>query len=504
MLKLKNSKLVDQLIILVGITLLLLSIMLLPGCKREDPEIENTSTNEDTIESSTGNLISTFKEVPNPDAMPYLVNNNINTTQDYQDNDNLYSFSGLLDKHIEKKINDEITRRHLSLKYSGVPPYRGIKRSIIEDEIIGMPSISTYESFSAYNLLSLNISSYREYRNLKSNENPTVETYSVDCYTVDLNTGKELKLRDLFADNVDYKALIDSYIQSSVNESSNFDDQYTFATQLVQIYPFDGIKEDQKFLLSPYDLQIIIDYDNPEFDTGFSFHMVTIPFKELEGYLAIKERFYDDIPNLYETFEPTYSLIPYISNDSSAHREQKSYENVQVYYFHVYPNNISPTWEKLFLDKTALDEENIRKLQQENSNEIFYTQDFYAQVVGPFFSILEDSMIQHGDKTEFISKETIYDSDGNQLEIGDLFVEGFYFEEIINANIVRALNENRGTSEINFNQIKSTLTFGIGSDSISFTSEPLEFSAHEIHPLTFFIAYKDIGFENLSFFEITH
>ena len=88
-------------------------------------------------------------------------------------------------------INSEIQRRYSLLKESGIPPYRGILKNLNKEKPMESEGSYTFQNFSAYNLLSVQMEINRNYPHKNSLE-PSILTRVLECYNVDLNTGREL------------------------------------------------------------------------------------------------------------------------------------------------------------------------------------------------------------------------------------------------------------------------------------------------------------------------
>lgn len=83
-------------------------------------------------------------------------------------------------------------------------------------------------------------------------------------YNIDMLTGKDLKLNDLFKANVDYKSVIDNEIRKQIEALMKKDESY------VGVYEFKGIDLNQKFYIQDDNLVIYFDlYDIAPYAAGF-------------------------------------------------------------------------------------------------------------------------------------------------------------------------------------------------------------------------------------------
>ncbi len=501
MLKLKNSSILKSIIIFMEIAFLIVVIFSLPGCQKELNEERTPRTTLETPVPDPNEKVEIIdlKEVLSPATLPYIVNNSLEYIEEDTSQEILYSFTGLLDHDLESMINSEIQRRYSLLKESGIPPYRGILKNLNKEKPMESEGSYTFQNFSAYNLLSVQMEINRNYPHKNSLE-PSILTRVLECYNVDLNTGRELFLKDLFTNDADYKNLINSSIQKEVNRTANITSDEFSDEELTLVYPFTGIKENQKFLLTPSELLIIIDYEMPEFNTNFTYSMVRIPFRDLERYLAIKQRFYDDAPNLYEKPNMSKELVSYFPSNIKGKIDQRETDSLYITYTLKYPENISILWENILLRTSEFDEDKIEKFVSENPKATQYILEYYGNITGSYFSINQNSIISSERNSEFKSEETVYDQKGNIVEIKDLFTPGFLFDEIIDEELRLAIEENPTLKDFSFTEIKSSLTFSINSSSLTFNSKPLDFGEGQNHPLSFYVDFKDFGFENLVFF----
>ncbi len=500
MLKLKNSGILKTLMIFLEITFLIMIIISLPGCKKEIKEDITPDIGVETPNKNDEGIVSPFKKVNTPAPLPYIVENNLEHIYKDTEQESLYSFTGLLDSSLEQAINTEIEKRHNLSKNGPIPPYRGIKKVIDTDELPRSVSTYTMQSFSGFNLLSIRINTDRTY----SGNNPLndlIYTNTYDSYNVDLSTGEEIKIRDLFADNVDYKTIINDYIIKEVNRRSNIEENDGFSDeQLTMVYPFTGIKDDQKFVLTPYDLEIIIDYETPEFNTNFTYNIIRIPFRDLNTYLAIKERFFDDLPSLYQSPAQSKQLIPYFPPNIIGKNEEIVKDSLTIIYNSKYPEDTPLVWSTIFLENSILDYEKIEQIQKEYPEQSFYMVEYFGEIIGPYFNIRETSVFSNEVTGIFTSKDTLYDNKGAQVKLGDLFIPNFSFDKIINEHLRVAIDENGNLRNKDFKTIRSTLSFGLSSNAYTFTTGPLDLGEGQIYPISFYIDYSEFGNENLVFF----
>lgn len=500
MLRLKNNRFLESILILLGITFLFVSILVLPGCEKEGREETTPKNTVETPSPQEQITSSTFKEIFSPVSFPYIVDNNLEDKEQDNVQDGLYSIKGLQNKEIENDINLEIEKRYQQLKNSSIPPYRGIMKSLDEESLIEAEEIHTFEYFSGYNLLSLQISASRTYPVKNSPENPLYTTF-IDCYTVDLNTGIELHLKDLFTNDTDYKKIINNFIINEVNRVSNIEWDEFGEQELTLVYPFTGIKDDQKFLLTPYEILIVIDDKTPEFDTKYTYNTISIPYRDLEGHIAIKQRFYDDYPSIFENPETSKQLISYYPLAVKGETDVTQIDNLTFYYTARYPENIPLLWENIFLDYTQSKDNNVLIIAKNHPGETYYTLEYQGWVVGPYFIIQETSMTNTDQITEFTSIDTVYDDQGEIVKFQNLIKSGFDYKIILDDHIKAMIQMEGNNRLLDFKAVKSSLNYSISPSSFTFTTKPFNFGQGQVYPLSFYIPFTEFGCENLVFFD---
>ncbi|MDO4481233.1 MAG: hypothetical protein Q4C14_00680 [Bacillota bacterium] len=242
----------------------------------------------------------------------YFVENNINV--EYLDEElkngsgEYLEISGLKDKDIEKSINEKIYAKYTELKEKKeLPPYRGIKQMVNEGEEPQSCYVSVSLSANINNILSLCL-----YRSCSFNREEGRELYlsEEETLNIDLNTGNEISLEEVFADGVDYRDYINRYVEMESFSGADAELWYSEGDSNLKLTaPFKGIDAGQKFLISEYDgnIQLIFDYNNPEVYCE-NWSPVTFTVKMNENS-ALPYRFYDEKKCIYEDENISFRLI---------------------------------------------------------------------------------------------------------------------------------------------------------------------------------------------------
>ena len=124
--------------------------------------------------------------------------------------------------------------------------------------------VSVSLSANINNILSLCL-----YRSCSFNREEGREFYlsEEETLNIDLNTGNEISLEEVFADGVDYRDYINRYVEKESFSGADAELWYSEGDSNLKLTaPFKGIDAGQKFLISEYDgnIQLIFDYNNPE------------------------------------------------------------------------------------------------------------------------------------------------------------------------------------------------------------------------------------------------
>lgn len=175
-----------------------------------------------------------------------IVDKNINEKSDYLTiNVKIPQINGLDNKNAEKVINNKI----LNFTNMWIKDVREIA-----DEYYGTPNtvkpIFPYELTSKYTIKNQDkiLSFYTEYYQFTGGAHGIT---NIIAYNIDIKSGEELLLKDLFLDEVRYKEIIDKEI---VNEISKNPDAYFSGKD-----GFMGIKENQQYYIDGTNIIIYFD-----------------------------------------------------------------------------------------------------------------------------------------------------------------------------------------------------------------------------------------------------
>ena len=289
------------------------------------------------------------KSITSPQKINYFVKNNMEVIPVYEEFENgsgdYIKVSGLKDKAVEKQVNEKLYAAYAELRDSEeLPPYRGIKQKIKEDDVMISHYIYTMTGASVNNILSVYIM-----------ENVSMESPEGDYYyyseartvNLDLNTGEEIALKDVFCDDVDYEAFLNECIEKVSFATGDIEEGYYNGENSVKLTaPFQGINEDQKFYINEYDgsIQLILDHENPEVYCEYD---SPVFFKaDIGEASALGVRYYDEKNCLYEDDTKVYTMLSRPFDMSQAVTEDKTInidsgrDHSQIFVYSMYYNNM--------------------------------------------------------------------------------------------------------------------------------------------------------------------
>lgn len=484
-----------------------------------------------------------------PIEIKYLVEN---PTQEVPIENNQQDFyyrcitiTGLKDQEVQKKINDRLTEGFEALKAKDQPPYRGIKILIPEGSKKIGENISAYTSGSFNNILSVSISKYATYA--VPDENGIIQeqapgqygniwSYSeIECFNFDLNTGEEITLADVFADDVEYQNVLNPIMNEKLQKGQASEDGYygmdLYNLKLVK--PFDGIQEDQPFYLNNWGLMLVFDYRTPVFDTSLQASVLSMSWTELGDKVAITQRFYNEATDLYTSEEPVVKSL--LNGNDRADKQVQSNEKVGL--INVYTTaNYASSYPKFVQDKilelSVRDEAEIQRMQDimaskpqgfiNQYGEGYYDLSVSAFAAGHYVTVVKNvfGSIPSPDNNGSVQQLEYYCYDrntGREVTLLDLFVPGYDPVPIIKKAIEESINNNvlsygAGLSISEEEKQKLLSDENIdrlyqGIQGVNVSASELYFSlpnvtlGNQTYMLTSYASYKTIGADNLTIFQ---
>lgn len=461
-----------------------------------------------TMSSCSDGASSSRKVINSPVVIPYLVKNPIEiVTAEKTDVPEFYTrtitINGLNDKEIQKTINEELTSIYANVIEAALPPYRGIKQILRNDAKPSSNTIDSNMSFNYNNVASIAIYGNRNYDNITS-------IGLVEAYNVDLNTGKQLYLKDVFADDVDYKVILNDFISkllmksNSTDESDNYYGMGGYGLKLVA--PFKGINDKQKFFLYPGGLVLIFDYSTPEFDTGLYATTIYITFQELGDTVAISERFYDPNISIFDGNKaPVFEFISSANLNWQQKQKSETIGKINTYQTMSYSSDMPeqaiimaeslyPISLSTFAELEALIDPAIDAYSS-------LEQYVWASTYGQYTTVSRNTSMYYNNRWKSDQDTFCYDSNGKEVTLSEIFLPSFDYKSKIIGALRNALSQMPSGSTYKAEELYEDIEFAIGVSEISFNTKPVTFDLSSESPVYCALTFEEIGCENLTIFK---
>jgi hypothetical protein len=471
----------------------LLILLLLVGCAKPvdpDPNPKPEPNEDELFKDPQGNAVSS------PVSIPFVYGNPIEIIENNSDKVNSFAISGLENKVIENKINKEIADKiDLYLSYINplkLPPFRGIYAKIPADASVSEYYIYAYPTFNFNNVLSVAFHGWFRYDIKGVPEYINVS----DALNYDLTTGKHLTVSDLLTNDSDPQQVLSNPLSELIAKSvdSPPDSWFWDRVPFELVAPFKGIKGNQTFYISNTGFHFIFDYRNPEFSYGFSSITLQLTYNKVMPYVAITKRFVSD-KDIYESPIRQAEFLDLSENMMRDEEETVTYRKVDIYT----SKFISADVPQFYIDKIpdvltliyAMIDENIDEYPIESAYG-----SVSADIVGEYVTL---NMYYTIYTNQSIYKEwsATYDADGNILTIDDLFVDGYYYRDVLWATMLETYP---GSENFDKETILNSFNFSIQLSGLSFSASLPATETSEAQMFSFYIPYSTFGMENLTLF----
>lgn len=294
----------------------------------QDPEVENINNgssdpNAPEAENSRFDWAK-GKEKSNFTGYTVRMNNlqynEMNGCDDYPHNPtgpwcyrNAVQIEGLKNKELQEEINIKISDKvNEFANLKRLPNVQGIKALAakgLESEKLYYRNVYAIPQCKMGNILSVAVYSYNEYEFDDSERRSLSEC---ETFNIDLNTGKEICMLDLFADDVDGMQYLNDAVDKAILEQGLSDepDMYMYFDRehaLSLAGRFTGLQEDQKYYLNGTDgnLVLVFDHENPEFHASTGYSELRVDITEVAAF----DRFLLDGENIYDSDKVVYNLL---------------------------------------------------------------------------------------------------------------------------------------------------------------------------------------------------
>lgn len=489
-------------------SIVLLTILLLVGCSvNYNNNKDKTTSNNQNLKPKTYETMG--KTTFSPVKISYAVDNpikitSINVSEDMDHHRSYFQISGLKDETIEKNINEAVRQLFEQMLPYGTgekrPPYRGIESALCEDKTINNSVISVEPKFNSNHILSVTAHVSGTYN---CSALGPVNFSFIEALNFDLNTGKTFFINDVFTNDVNGLEIVNEEIFNELTRRSiTVDaDQNFFYNSFALVAPFKGITHNQKFYLTNYGLNVVIDYNNPEFDVGFTYVIVTVPYYSPGGYIAVTERFYDKNQSIFTEDASNLRFLP--NYQQNIHREVDSFvKNGTQWFVSInYPGNL-PKEIVNIINRLREDQDKEVALLSKESPVSFVEQNIYTYGMGKYINLISHLFIGQADESQWREVSLVYTENGEPLQLEDLFVKEFDYSTLISSAIHKAIKQNTLPSDFDIQDLLMHMTFRLNETAISFaTKSYLWDQTSSKYPLYFEVSYEEIGYKNLKIFD---
>lgn len=532
-----NSLMARKAKIAVALTLAICLVGLtFTGCS--DQQSSGSELNESDIKESENKKSElNGSEINAPVEIVYSISNELTYEEIKEEPSNEFSYSyikvsGLKDKTVEKSINDRIKAVYDELHIQDLPPYRGIKTKIPDGSVLYNESIYANVAGNFNNILSIEFSKHSSYQDPNSKVSENDPSYydgnkffsEMETLNIDLNTGEEIKLKDLFCDNVDHMELINDQMSKYLSKSYADEEGYFVGmySELKLVESFKGLSEDQKFVVHPYGIALVFDYRTPQFDTGSMAVSPSFYFTDLGNNLAVMQRFYDDKKNIFTSVEPLVKAFV-MRNDNRDISGNDYYQdgNVNIYQSWGYSSGLPEKIRNKLEQMRELDQAKVREIKElynaMSETEIkergagSYEAMVYGDRVGRYINASSYSNVFLADYYEQVLDFHCYDGETQkELKLQDIFIEDYDYKTVVIEAIKKAIKDYDGISEDGLDgkysdqQVEDILNqisgFNLSTDAVIIPIVHPE-KKNQSYGLSVYILYKDIGCENMDIFQ---
>ncbi len=502
--------------IFIIMAVILSVILLLTGCStggKSDPSIDIYATTEGTPMTYT----LTNHPVKEPNEIKYLVPNALSEetmeklpsvdSPRESEGKNIYVYyaiySGLKSQEVLDKVNAKVQSLLLGidslLNPDTIVPFRGIKAVIDDKSSRTSSSISVYTSFSANNLLSIRGYGSGTYQTHGSAINEERWVSLSRGLNLDLNTGESVPLEALFIDGYDYESVINTSIVEQIDQNNLMDEAYLGYTFLPArlTQPFDGINHDQSYCLDPFNLTIIIDANDPRFDSGFEQVTFTISLSEFGDNLAMDARYFDSEHNLFVD-ETEKRMLPVwrVGAQGLSKNFEGSFEGGK---WTLMAYNQSDRLNDVYDAMIEASKAYLNALKMEGKDN--YAEMTLSKVaIGRFITFSKNLWISQGNDYVNNVKYSLYDAFGKKLTLKDLFIEGFDYEAVIKKRVIERMLENRNFTDAEFENAFALKQFTLYESNLTIIL-PVTNEGMAPELLEVYIPFEIFGVHNMTIFD---
>lgn len=430
------------------------------------------------------------------------------------------SIYGLKDTAVQDGINELLHDRASALYDDDTPAFKGIEEMprLSEERSVDVSSDFTWNSNDIISVVT---------RKTASDEANSIEY--LDCVTLSLKDGREMKLGDLFAAGFDYLSIINDTVGQALDEQWLLSDCYGELEKLSAEHLSEAplVNEDTPFFLSDRGINIILHYDNE--DLSFSEtkeQAVCVGFDRFGQNWVIAG---GCDPELYSDPSGMGYLMTYSGAENYIAEEtvrDLGRENVwlldAVYYPEDMPEELIDE-ARLMLEETRISDDDALAFARagdvvwaSSNNEIFCSSinGYYI-----FCKNAADNIRNSGTwATDTVCR--VYDGEFREVELRDIFATSWDHTEIFRNKLADSWSMSYGAAGFSLDSGDSGElgadtadglieggSFMLGSRGITFYTESLKISSTDeaapctyIKALSVFVPYGEIGLDHFALF----
>jgi len=332
------------------------------------------------------------------------------------------TISGLTNQTLQNKINKMISDKIIELKkyaeFENLPVYPGFYVAYPEiNRKVNALGIWSWVSFSNNNVLSIRFYVSVSIKKATSYE---YDFSIVDSLNIDLNSGNELTLSDLFVNGSDYHEKINTLILLKSQSKTDPVEEHMeyWVDSYVYKGGFTGIRGDIKFYLNGEQIILLLNENYTEFTNNFSTTTITLNMADLKDIMAVGQRFTKNGTSLYTNlvYKSRNYLYP-IHTDII----RETLNGITVNGGITYDDTLSDFYKALRDSLIAADRETISNLDKTKIPNVYYS--FSASPVGPYMNVYSTL---YAEVTTDV--RTTYKPDGTRITLNDVFTDGYDYE----------------------------------------------------------------------------
>ncbi len=402
--------------------------------------------------------------------------------------------SGLKDTALEEEINARIRQMTEELADAPPPAYRGLKVRLPEGAVCREQWINVQVMGNFNDILSVSFHRGLSY-DLPDEEYGTYLN-QMQTLNLDLHTGQEIPLADLFPQDSDYLSVLNQAVEEELAKNYATEEEWYTMSALKQVAPFTGLRPEQKYTLSPWGLTLYFDEATPEFDTNFTVENINITYQQLQSLGAVAQGFYQ--PPAEESIYTHASLqTPHLLNwgltyDRSINdywEEDGVYVSLVCQYSSQLPAAVQDKITELAQINPA-QLEAVKAMHTAEQSVGSFDVAVWPQCCGDYVSVTQVSLYFDAERQTDKHQCFVYRADtGEAVALADLFQPGFDYQSVIKTALEQVLPK-EALQELTLEHLQ----WVVGEQGLELRAALGEHSQYIMVP------YSDFGPENMVIF----